>query len=318
MVTCRGFLCVYVCVCQYNKQQECILGCEVQGLYFPSLLISLPWWLLVCIQTYDSPGGLVGEASSPKRCQVPDSEQMLTNSNTNTPEGPSVCMCLDIFLTRGRVRMAGIELHWSRTSSHGHLPVHDASQKTDKPNSFLFCDYNVNGAPVWPLCNHPRPTDCTESGLDSLSFSVTFLSCLSLAAFIRLRLPLSLYCSLLSTWRADILFLPDRRNLYFITATYEEKYFLPTGDLACNYNAAPNILFKIYSILFLTYMSLWSPTWHQSVARLLWVFPYMSLYGWITQLRKALRLFKLTCIFFPHHLWKVCHQYTMTDQNNMY
>lgn len=85
------------------------------------------------------------------------------------------------------------------------------------------------------------------------------------------------------------------RNLYFITATYGERYFLPKGKLACNYNvlAAPNILRKIYSILFLTYMSLWSLTWHRSAACLLWVFLFMSPHGWFTQQCK--RLFKLTC-----------------------
>lgn len=88
------WVCVFVC--EYNKQQGCILDCEVQGSYFPLLLISFPWWALVCIHTCDSPGGLIGDACSPKRCQVPDSEQMLTNRNTNTPEGPCVCMHLCI------------------------------------------------------------------------------------------------------------------------------------------------------------------------------------------------------------------------------
>lgn len=45
-----------------------------------------------CIQICDSPEKPIGEAYSPRRCQVPDSEQMLTN--TNAPEGPPVCVCM--------------------------------------------------------------------------------------------------------------------------------------------------------------------------------------------------------------------------------
>lgn len=100
----------------------------------------------------------------------------------------------------------------------------------------------------------------------------------------------------------------DGRNLYFITASYGEKYFLLKGKLACNYNAAPNILLKIYNILFLTYMSLWSLTWHHSVTCVLCgCFPICLFMAELLNWKKALRLFKLTCSFFPHQLWKVCH-----------
>lgn len=187
-------VCVYVFVCEYNKQQGCILDCEVQGLYFPLLLISLPWWVLVCIQTYDSPGGLIGEVCSPKRCQVPDSEQMLTNSNTNTPEGPHVCMCVRVFLSlRGRrVRMAGIELRWSRTSSHGHLAVHDASQKTDKPKLLFILQLQCKWSSLLSPMQSPRPPNCTDSGLiPSLSPSLSLF--LSVYSSLYISPPLSLY-----------------------------------------------------------------------------------------------------------------------------
>ena len=85
-------VCVFLCV-NIISNRDAYWTAEFKGCTFPLLLISLPWWVLVCIQTYDSPGGLIGEACSPKRCQVPDSEQMLTNRNTNTPEGPRVCVC---------------------------------------------------------------------------------------------------------------------------------------------------------------------------------------------------------------------------------
>lgn len=71
-------------------------------------------------------------------------------------------------------------------------------RKLTSQSCFLFCSYNVNGAPSCPSCNHPSPTNCTDSGLDSLSFflSLTFsFSCLSPAAFIY-SLPLSVSLSL--------------------------------------------------------------------------------------------------------------------------
>jgi len=57
--------------------------------------------------------------------------------------------------------------------------------------------------------------------------------------------------------------------------------FFPKGTLACYCNvlAAPNILHKIYSILFLTYMTLWCLTWHPSVTCLHGIFPFVSLLG---------------------------------------
>lgn len=152
MVACCDF------VCEYNRQQGCIFDWEVQGSYFPLLLISLAWWVLVCIQTYDSPGGLIGEVCSPKRCQVPDSEQMLTNRNTNTPEGPGMCVCVCVFfsLTTRRVSMAGIELRWSRKCSHGHLQVHDASQKTDKPKLLFILQLQCKWSSLLSLKQSPQ------------------------------------------------------------------------------------------------------------------------------------------------------------------
>lgn len=139
-------------------------------------------------------------------------------------------------------------------------------RKLTNQSCFLFCSYSVNGAPSCPSCNHPRPTNCTDSVLGSLPFSLPFSPSLSLGVYISLTL--SLLWSLLSCQRVDIHFLPDRWNLYFITATYGERYFLPKGKLACNYNvlATPNILYKMCSILFLTHMSFWSFSWHHSVA----------------------------------------------------
>lgn len=225
----------------------------------PSFLISSLWWVLVCIQTYDSPGGLIGKACSPQRCQVPDSEQMLTNRNTNTPEGPRVCVCAcmcvrvcvlhmcvfsSLFLVDGWgwqvLNCAEVE-----RAAMGISRFMMLVRKLTNQSCFLFCSYSVNGAPPCPSCNHPsRPTNCTDSVLGSLPFSLPFSPGLSLGVYISLTL--SLLWSLLSCQRVDIHFMPDRWNLYFITATYGERYFLPKGKLACNYDvlAAPNILYK--------------------------------------------------------------------------
>lgn len=98
-----------------------------------------------CIQICDSPEKPIGEAYSPRRCQVPDSEQMLTN--TNAPEGPPVCVCMYGFVcfppSSRRGKTAGSGPRRSRTSSHGHLPVHNASQKTDKPE-LLFISHRCS------------------------------------------------------------------------------------------------------------------------------------------------------------------------------
>lgn len=161
MVTCCQSLRVCLCVCEYNKQEGCILDCEVQGLYFPLLLISLPWWVSVCIQTYDSPGGPIGEACSPKRCQVPDSEQM---------RGASVCVCVSLWREKGwgwQV-LNCVEVEWATMGISRFMTL---VRKLTNQVCFLFCSYNVNGAPSCPSCNHPRPPNCTDGGLDPLSFS---------------------------------------------------------------------------------------------------------------------------------------------------
>ena len=65
-------------------------------------------------------------------------------------------------------------------------------RKLTNQSCFLFCSYNVNGAPSCPSCNHPRPTNCTDSVLDSLSSSLTFSFpvCLSWSLYISVSLSL--------------------------------------------------------------------------------------------------------------------------------
>lgn len=126
------------CVCVWetvniisNRDAYCRVkfkGCTLPFLCFWSVLRD-GYWSASRHMTVQ--GGLIGEAHSPKRCQVSDSEQMLTNRNKKHTRGTLHC-CLCVHPSLRRVRMAGIELRRGRTSSHGHLPVHDASQKTDK------------------------------------------------------------------------------------------------------------------------------------------------------------------------------------------
>lgn len=162
-------------------------------------LISLLCWLLVCIQTCDSPRGSVGEGVSPRRCQVPDLEQMLTNRNTNPPEGLCVSVVsLSLSLARScslTWRRADFELRWSRTSSCGHLLVHESSQKTDKPKLLLIqqlrCKWRLSLMP-----KHLPPSDCANTGSSSFLF---FCLSYSAAQTFPPSLSFSLYCSRLSS-----------------------------------------------------------------------------------------------------------------------
>lgn len=67
-----------------------------------------------------------------------------------------VCVCVFPSLTSRRVRLAGIELRWSRTSSHGHLPVHDASQKTDKPKLLFILQLQCKWSSLLSLMQSPQ------------------------------------------------------------------------------------------------------------------------------------------------------------------
>ena len=175
-----------------NKRQGCIFDWELQGSYFPLPLISLAWWALVRIQTYDNPGGLVAEICTPKRCQVPDSEQMLTNRNTNTPEGPSAYSSLRVGEGWGWQVLNCIEVEHAVMGISRFMTL---VRKLTSQSCFLFCSYNVNGAPLCPSCNHPRPTNCTGSGFVSLYLSYSFslfLSVFFLTSFFFLSLNFSL------------------------------------------------------------------------------------------------------------------------------
>jgi len=69
-----------------------------------------------------------------------------------------LCACICIFLalgTRG-ARMAGIELRWSRTCTHGHLPVHDASQETDKPKLLFIPQLHCKCSSLLSLMQSPQ------------------------------------------------------------------------------------------------------------------------------------------------------------------
>lgn len=107
---------------------------------------------------------------------------------------PCVYVCVRVFLSlRGRrVRMAGIELRWSRTSSHGHLAVHDASQKTDKPKLLFILQLQCKWSSLLSPMQSPRPPNCTDSGLiPSLSPSLSLF--LSVYSSLYISPPLSLY-----------------------------------------------------------------------------------------------------------------------------
>lgn len=195
-------------ISEYNKQQGGTLNCEVQSSYFLLRLISLAWRVLVCIQTYDSPGGLIGEVRSPERLQVPDSEQMLTNRNTNTPEGHSKCVCVFLPLGRRSMRLAGSALHWSRTCSHGHLLVYDASQKTDKPKLLFILQLPCKwSSQLSPHAINPDPQTRRQwFGFPLILLHIPFFSiCLFWPLNLRfLSFCLFFYCSLSSSYRADV------------------------------------------------------------------------------------------------------------------
>lgn len=132
-------------------------------------------------------------------------------------------------------------------------------RKLTNQSCFLFCSYNVNRPLSCLSCSHPRPTNCTDSVLDSLFVSpIFFFFYLFLAAFIYLGLsPCSDPSCLVRGWMYST-FLARQEKAILYHCHIWRKVFSPKGKLACNYNvlAAPNILHKIYSILFLTFMSL--------------------------------------------------------------
>lgn len=62
-------------------------------------------------------------------------------------------------------------------------------RKLTNRSCFLFCSYNVNRPPSCLSCSHPRPTNSTDSVLDSLPVSpIFFFSYLFPAVFIYLGL----------------------------------------------------------------------------------------------------------------------------------
>lgn len=102
-----------------------------------------------------------------KRCQVPDSEQMLTN--TNTPEGPPVCVCMYGFVClphllpsrRGEkwqvVDRAGVE-----RASMGISRFTTLVRKLTNQSCFSFHTAGVERAPSFPPFTHSGPTDCAD------------------------------------------------------------------------------------------------------------------------------------------------------------
>lgn len=122
-------------------------------------------------------------------------------------------------------------------------------RKLTNQSCFSFRTDGVNRAPSCPSLTHSGPTDCAAL--------LTSLVCLSL-------------CSgpscLVRGWKS-ILQKPTLNS-----QTYGGVYSLPKGKT--NVLAVPNILYKIYSILFWIRMSLCCLTWHHGVAdSLLWFTP---------------------------------------------
>lgn len=88
------------------------------------------------------------------------------------------CMDLCVFPrllpSRRGEKTAGSGPRGSRKSSHGHLPVHDASQKTDKPELLFIPHRWSKRSSVLSLIHTPRPAGCAAL--------LTFLVCRSLCS----------------------------------------------------------------------------------------------------------------------------------------
>lgn len=227
---------------------------------------------------------------------------MLTNRNTNTPEGPSVYSPLWVGEGWGWqvLNCVGVE-----RAAMGISRFMTLVRKLTNQSCFSFCSYNVNGAPLCPSCNHSRPTNCTGSGFVSLYFSHS--SSLFLSVLVSPSLSLSLCWSHLSSYRTNMPFLfltRQQKHIHYHCHTWGEV-FSPIGKTGMQYHflAVANIPHETHSILFLTWITLWSLTWHPSVACLVWVFPFVSPYGLFSQQCKAIRPFKLTCSLFSTS-WK--------------
>lgn len=163
------------------------MDCEVTGLYFSFFFFSA--FYRFCLDGYWSASRhvTVRGASLLKPALPEDARCLIRNkcSQTETQTHQRDLMCADVCVCRHRcvlslfflsffllhsrwVKTAGAELRRSRTSSHGHLPVHDASQKSDKPK-LLF----IPRLPPVPHAIAPQTTNCTDGVLD-FSFSFTF------------------------------------------------------------------------------------------------------------------------------------------------
>ncbi len=155
---------VCVCVCVRERERENIISnrdaywtVKFKGCTF------LCFWS-VCRDGYWSASRhMTGQGASLVKPALPKDARCLirnkcSQTETQTHQRDPVCVCMCVFppLTRRRVRMAGIELRWSRTSSHGHLPVHDASQKTDKPKLLFILQLQCKWSSLLSLMQSPQ------------------------------------------------------------------------------------------------------------------------------------------------------------------
>lgn len=169
--------CVFLCE---DKKQNAFWTVRFEGCTFLLLPIRLPWWAPVCIQTCDRPEGPIGGDPPPlQRCQMPDSEQMLTN--TNAPERPPVCVCMYGFVRflhllprrRGEkwqvVDCVGVE-----RAAMGISRFTTLVRKLTNQSCFSFRTAGVNGAPSFPPV-HTRRTRRLCRRVDSSCLSLSLL-----------------------------------------------------------------------------------------------------------------------------------------------
>lgn len=133
------------------------------GLWSSRFVLSFCFWS-VCHDGYWSAsrhmtvqGASLVKPALPKdaRCLIRNKCSQ-TETQTHQRDPACACVCVFLFLWLGEgVKLAGIELRWSRTSSHGHLPVHDASQKIDKPKLLFILQLQCKWSYLLSLMQSP-------------------------------------------------------------------------------------------------------------------------------------------------------------------